>query len=214
MLPGTERLEGRELFVHPLAAALVATVVRRGYAAATVEEISARAGLPQQEFARLFADKAEAVQRVFEAYAEDFRRQVQGAYDRQGEWPESLRAAGYAVIDWIERYPDAYHFGMVDVLDANEMARVRREELFRWCAGLIDAGREVAPDPAAVPPGAPLIAVGAVVEILTRQAQGDGDAVPLELVPEMMYGAVRPYLGEAAARRELSMPRPAIADRS
>jgi hypothetical protein len=29
-----------------------------------------------------------------------------------------------------------------------------------------------------------------------------------ETVPELMYGAVRPYLGEAAARRELDIPPP------
>lgn len=214
MVPGPERIEGPALFAHPLAAAVVKTVAERGYDAATVEEISARAGVSPREFERLFADKADAVLRVFEAHIDDFRRQVQRAYDRYPEWPESLRAAGYAAIDWVERHPGTLHYGMVDILEAGEMARVRREDLFRWCAGLIDAGREVAPEPAAVASGAALMAVGAIVELITRNTQEAGEAELAEVLPEMMYGAVRPYLGEAVAQRELSMPRPRIADRS
>jgi len=41
-----------------------------------------------------------------------------------------------------------------------------------------------------------------------REGQGRLSSAPVELVPELMYGAVRPYLGEEAARRELTIPPP------
>jgi AcrR family transcriptional regulator len=203
-----ERLEGPALFGHPLAAAVIEVVAVRGYGEASVEEIVARARVPREEFDLHFADKADAVLRVFESYIDDFKRRAEHAYRSAPAWPENLRAAAYEFVSWIEDHPYAYRFGMVRILEAGEMARLRREELFNWCAALVDAGRETAPDPAAVPGAAPLIAIGRVIEIATRHAGGVLEADPGATVPELMYAAVRPYLGEEAARAELSMPPP------
>ncbi|HEX4306471.1 MAG TPA: TetR/AcrR family transcriptional regulator [Solirubrobacterales bacterium] len=193
---------------HPLGAAIVEVVATEGYREAGVGGIIARAGVTRQEFDRLFSGKADAVQQVLESMIEDFRRRVGGAYAGVPGWPGSLRAAAYEVVAWIEDHPHAYEFGMLGVLEAGEMPRLRREELFTWCAALIDAGRAVAPDPAAVPAAAALIAVGAVVDGLARHASGEPDAGLVETVPKLMYGAVLPYLGGEAARRELSARAP------
>jgi hypothetical protein len=40
---------------------------------------------------------------------------------------------------------------MIGILEAPEIVLARREELFRWCAGLVDAGRSLAPDPERAP---------------------------------------------------------------
>jgi AcrR family transcriptional regulator len=202
-------LQGPSLFRHPLAAAVVAEVAERGFEAAAITEITARAGVAKEEFDRLFIDKDDAVLRVFEAYIDDFERRVKRAFDSAPAWPDNLRAAAYALVRWIRRHPDATRFGMVEVLGAGEMVRLRREEVFIWCAALIDAGRAAAPDPEAVPQAAALIAVGAVVEVLNRDGQGTLEGDLVELVAQIMYGAVRPYLGEELARRELEIPPPA-----
>jgi AcrR family transcriptional regulator len=201
-------LEGPALFGHPLAAAVIEVVVERGYGEASVEEIVTRAGVPREEFEHHFADKADAVLRVIESCIDDFKRCIGRAYMSAPAWPDNLRAAAYELISWIEDHPYAYRFGMVRILEAGEMARLRREELFTWCAAMVDAGREAAPDPAAVPAAAPMLAIGRVVEILTRHAGGVLDADPGATLPELMYAVVRPYLGEDAARAELSMPPP------
>jgi AcrR family transcriptional regulator len=202
------RLEGPALFGHPLAAAVIEVFAVRGYAEASIEEIVASAGVPREKFDSQFTDKADAFLRVAQCYYDDFKDRAARAYATAPSWPDSLRAAAYELVAWIEENPHAYRFGMVRVPEAGEMARVRREELFIWCAGLIDRGREAAPDPAAVPEAAPLMAIGRVVEIVTRHATGVLDVDPAATVPELMYAVVRPYLGEEAARAELSMPPP------
>ena len=55
---------------------------------------------------------------------------------------------------------------------------------------------------------AAIIAIGGVAETLRRQQEGTLTADAVAIVPEMMYAAVRPYLGEEAARAELSIPPP------
>jgi AcrR family transcriptional regulator len=196
-------------FSDPVASALIEVIDERGYAATEVGAVVARAGVERAEFDRRFADKEDCVLKVFEAFIADFLWHIQSAYDTQDCWPDSLRAAAWAAADWIDRHPRTAAFGSVDVLNArDEMTRVRREQAFQYCAGLIDRGREVAPDRAAVPEAAAVMAIGAVAQILTLRL-GQGEDLEIErMAPLMMYGAVRPYLGEEAARRELSVPRP------
>jgi AcrR family transcriptional regulator len=181
----------------------------RGYHDATVAEFIARAGIEPAEFYAHFSGKADAAVRIHRAYIEDFERRVKGAYASTPIWPDNLRAAGYEVTRWMRDNPDATWFGMVGALESGEMGRMMREEVFHWCAQLIDDGRAASPHPEAVPLGAPLIAVGAIAEILTRQLQGSIDLDPVATVPQMMYGTVRPYLGEERARQELEIPAPA-----
>jgi len=182
---------------------VVAVVAERGYAEASIEEMLARAGVGREEWDRLFTGKADAVLRVFEGYAEEIKRQVWRAFAEAPGWPDNLRAAAWQIVTLIESDPDAYRFVVWRILEAGEMARLRRDELFAWCAGLVDVGRTVCPDPTAVPGAAPVIATGAAVEALTRHAAGELDRGPAEMLPALMYGAVRPYLGEEAALAEL-----------
>jgi len=202
-------LEGPELFAHPISKALIAVVHERGFEAAGVEEICERGGIDAEEFARRLGTKAQATTAVFEAYIGDYRRRVAAAYDSEPGWPANLRQAAYETARWMNAYPEAAWFGMVGVLEAGDMALVTREQLFIWCAGLIDAGREAAPDPAAVPAAASMIGVGAAVELVRRQQEGTFGGTTAEMLPQLLSAAVRPYLGEAAAQAELKIPAPA-----
>jgi AcrR family transcriptional regulator len=208
MMVAADRLEGRALFEHPASAAMMAVIRERGFELAGVEELIARSGMERGEFERQFSGKADAVLRIFEAFIDDFQARVAAAFASEDRWPTNLRAAAYEVARWMREYPDYTWFGLVGVLEAQELGRVRREEVFRWAGGLIDQGRAVAPDPDSVPRSAPLIAVGAIAETSRRRQEGPVGADPVAGVPELMYGAVRPYLGEEAARAELEIPPP------
>ncbi|MBA3865552.1 MAG: hypothetical protein H0X42_04270 [Solirubrobacterales bacterium] len=207
-MAGPGRLEGQALLAHPLACAVVEVVNERGYERAGVEFFLERAAISRAEFESEFDGKADATLRVMEAFIGDFKSQVKAAYESAPRWPDSLRAAAYEAARWLEQNPKTTQFGMVATTEAGDMARARREEIFRWCASLIDAGRAVAPDPDAIAPMASIVAIGAVAETLRRQQEGTVSADTFEIVPQMMYGAVRPYLGEVAARRELEIPPP------
>lgn len=201
-------LEGSALLAHPLGRAVIAVTNERGYALADVAAFAERAEVSEAEFHLHFADKPEAVLRVLEATIAEFRAAVGAAYEAGGEWPDSLRAAGYEIVRRLREHPGRTRFALVSSAPAGDMARVRREELYLWGAALIDAGRAKAPDPAAVPRRAGVVAAGAVVEELRRGQEGGLDGDVLDAVPRIMYAAVRPYLGEAAARLELARPLP------
>jgi AcrR family transcriptional regulator len=202
------RLEGEALFAHPLTGALFELIRERGYKSVDIEEVLGRAGMSEEEFDRNFDDVADLTLRAFESHSADFKARTQRAFDGVDTWPDNMRAAAYETARWIRDNPDGTWFGMVGSLGAPDRVLLHREETFKWAVGLIEAGRSVAPDPDAVLAAAPLIAMGAIVETLRRQQEGSVDVDIVATVPEMMYAAVRPYLGEAAARRELEIPPP------
>lgn len=199
----------RDPFQDPIALAVVDVVAERGYRAATLAEVIERAGVTSEEFHARFADLEDCVLRSFDAFAADWEWRVENAYASQPDWRSGLRAAAYETADWINEHPNATRFGMVEILEAeNEMVRVRREQTFSYGGKLIDRGREAAPDPAAVPRAAAMMAIGSIVQLLTHRLQSGTDPDPVEMVQPMMYQAVRPYLGEEIAREELELGRP------
>jgi AcrR family transcriptional regulator len=203
-----ETLAGGRLLLHPLTTAVVEVVNERGYELADVETIIERAGISRSEFDRYFEDKADLVMRIVEAALAYFRERVEAAYREGGKWPDNIRAAAYETARWLIEFPEATRFVMISATAAGEMVRARREEIFRWGASLVDGGRPLAGDPEGVPQRAGLLAIGAVVEELRRSQEGRLEGKIVAAVPRLMYAAVRPYLGEEAARRELQIPLP------
>jgi hypothetical protein len=100
------------------------------------------------------------------------------------------------------------------MLWAGELTKAHRDSFYRHFSALVDGGRAVAPDPASIPPFTAEATIGSINEMLGRRVQR-GDVVdPRAFIPELMYLAVLPYLGEEAARRELTMPAPEQAPES
>lgn len=188
--------------------AMLDLVYERGYDAVSVAEISTRAGGTRAEFERLFGDKLGCAVAVLEAIATDKLQVVRGAFDRQPRWPDSLRAAAYAHVGWIVENPKKMRFGLLETVWASDLTSALRDRLFGEYFAMVDAGREVAADPGSIPAFTAEGVVGAITEVVARRlGQEEVRELP-DLVPEMMYLAVRPYLGEEAARRELGAPPP------
>jgi AcrR family transcriptional regulator len=189
----------------PIALALVAEVCERGADAGDPCRIARRAGVSIGEFETRFSGFADCLVDSYGRYIASFERSVGSAFNRHVEWSDALRAAAYAAAAWMEASPSLVHFGAIGVLQTgNEMARVRREDVVRFCADLIEQGREAAPDPELVPEGASLMAVGSIMNLLTQRLQEGTVVDPTGMVPEMMYMVVRIYLGEDEARKELT----------
>jgi AcrR family transcriptional regulator len=196
-------------FVDPVTVAVIGLIDELGYEAVEVEAIAGRAGISSEEFAERFTDKQECVLASVEAYVADFEWTVETAYASGEGWREGLRASAYAVADYIDTHPTLLKVVLVDLLQAkNERLRVLREESLMYGARVIDRGRAEAADPRSVAPEAGALAMGSIGQLLTHRLQKGEDIAAHETAPQLLYLAVRPYFGDAAAREELRMPRP------
>lgn len=186
---------------------MVELACQRGYDAVGVADVAERAGGSVAEFESLFPSKLACAVAILEDIAESNLRAVRGAFDAEPAWPGSLRAAAYAHAEWILANPQKMRFGLLETVWASELTAALRDHLFGEYVAMVDAGREASGDPDSIPAGTALGVVGAITEVITRRLGEEGGRQLIDLVPEMMYLAVRPYLGEEAARRELTAPR-------
>lgn len=192
-------------------AAMLELVEERGFEATRVEDVLQRAGVAGEEFDRLFDSKEACALAIFDANMESFYGVASEAFEAEPTWPDSLRAAGYAAARWMNEHRRETRFNVVGLMWAGELAQARRERAFRAFADMIDVGRTAAPDPDSIPPFTAEGVIGSVVKLVTSRARL-ADFEFEELVPELMYRAVLPYLGEEAARRELTAPPPRALD--
>jgi AcrR family transcriptional regulator len=203
-----QSLSGPDSARERVEAAMIELVVTYGYSETSVEMVLDQAGVSRSEFERHYTGKEDCALQTFDDYAKRFKRQVGDAYTSNDNWRDGLRAAAYAAARWIRDKPKATRYGVLDFLNASEMAQVRREAIFQDFVAMIDAGRYELEDPESVPRSAAVTAIGAIAEMLTQRLQSGEPARPYEMVPQLMYIAVRPYLGHAEALEELSIPPP------
>jgi AcrR family transcriptional regulator len=181
----------------------------QGYEAVSVEQVVERAGASRKDFSGIFASKEDCAVAILEELASDNLQTVQDAYDRQAQWPDSLRAAAYAEARWMVENPKWVRFGMLEMLWAGELTKAIRDSFFRHYTSLVDGGRAVAKDPESIPASTAEATIGSITEMIARRLQHGQIDHPREFIPELMYLAVLPYLGEEAARKELTIPAPA-----
>jgi len=196
----------------PISLAVVEEVFERG-ARSNVAGVIARADVTASEFYDRYATLEDCALDAYERFIACFKRRVGGAFNAHSSWRDSLRAAAYETADWMEANPALVGFGMTGVLQMkSELCRVRREEVFVFCGGLIDLGR-TEPSEIEVDEAAAMLAIGSIIQLLTFRLQTGGPIEPHAIVPEMMYAVVRTYKGERAAREELERSQQVAVDR-
>jgi AcrR family transcriptional regulator len=193
-----------------VADAVVELMVGRGYSELTAAAVAERAGIDQAKFDRLFADLEDCVLCVYWLHTDSFTDVVFGAYEEGERWRDGLRLAAYAAARWIRDNPAIVRFGTVEMFGAGLMAQAQRESHLHRMVDLIDAGRQELDDPDSVSRGVAESVFGSIYEFLVRELQkeGGGTRAAESFVPDLMYLAVRPYLGHEVAREELSIPAP------
>jgi hypothetical protein len=89
------------------------------------------------------------------------------------------------------------------------MAQAQRESHLQRMVEMIDAGRQELDDPDSLGRGVAEGVFGSIYSHLVKDVQaGKGTKAAEDYVPELMYIAVRPYLGHEAAMEELTIPAP------
>jgi AcrR family transcriptional regulator len=190
--------------------AVLELVDEHGMEATTVEMVLTRSALERAAFDRLFSDLTDCYVQIYMANMEEFDRAVYEAADRHERWRDRLRAAAYASAWWIEDHPLQTRFDMVHMLGAGDIAQAYRDRHFQRIVDLVDEGRSELDDPSSVTREVAIGVFGAIYQSLLKQTHEQRNLGSLEsFVPELMYIAVRPYVGHGAAMEELSTPPPA-----
>jgi AcrR family transcriptional regulator len=189
-------------------AAVKELVLSRGCEGLTLESIAEQAGYGENGLRRHFQSVEQCLLDAYLDFTEDFDRRVFAAFESREGWRPAMRAAAYEAARYMEEKPHEIRFVVVALLTAGPLIQAHRARHLQRLASMIDLGRQELDDPGS--PGRSLAeaVIGSVNALVVREVHRGSRKRPIEFVPEMMYIAVRPYLGHEVAREELAIMPP------
>ena len=184
-------------------------VAERGVTAATVATVVARAGVSRRTFYELFADREECFLAAFDHAIALASAAVIQEYEQQDGWREQIRAGLTALLMFLDEEPGLGALCVVHSLGAGPVALERRGEIVDALIAAVDKGSNSASRKGT--PLAPLTAegvVGAVLAVIHARLIAHDKQPMVSLLGSLMNMIVLPYLGVAAANKELTRPAP------
>jgi AcrR family transcriptional regulator len=209
-LIGVGREKVTEIQRARILAAMIEVAAERGAANVTVAHVVARSGVSRRTFYELFEDREACFLAAFGEASKRIEARVVPAYEAERRWHERIRAALAALLDFLEEEPETGRLCIVETLAAGPRALEQRARALEAVRQAIDAGRTEARGaqaPAMTAEGV----IGAVSSVLHSRLASATASPPgafSELLNPLMAMIVLPYLGTAAAAREIERAAP------
>lgn len=186
-----------------IARSLYELAAERGFEDLAAADVAGRAGLTEEQFAAHFDGIDACIDAVWVQLSDEFIAAMQGAFAGDCPWRERLRNVAYFVLEDFQRDPVRAHFLVFGSVHAGELAQARVSHMLALIVDMVDQGRYELPDPDSEPRATAEGAVGAINKAMLATIATGKPALGDDLLPEMMYIAVLPYLGPEAAEEEL-----------
>jgi AcrR family transcriptional regulator len=180
--------------------AVAEAVAEQGYATTTVADIIARARLSRRTFYEHFADKEECFLAAYDTVVEQLLAGVGHAYETADTWTEKVHDGLEMFIGYLASEPAFARMCIVEVVAAGTEARARRDAAMRVFVDFLEPGRAEAPKDLVVPELAGEIVVGGIYEIIYNRLLRNAADELVEMLPELLYCALVPYIGHTAAQ--------------
>lgn len=182
---------------------MVDLIAEHGYEAVSVRAVCELARVGRAEFDVRFGDKEDCFLTVHDEIGDELCAGIRAALRAAGSWHDRIWAAGWAALRFLQDDPVRARFFVVEVNGAGSAAQARRDRLLQGLADLIDAGREELEDPGSVSRCTAEIVAGAIYGTVLGKLEEGSVERDSELLPELVYMAVMPYLGSRVAEEEL-----------
>jgi AcrR family transcriptional regulator len=196
--PGRSRLTSEDIEANHRRRLLLAAAraaVGKGFAATTVAEISTLAGLEPRALHRLFADKQDLLEGLFELTFQHVITVTAGAFFTPKSWPERVWDAGGAFAHCLEQNPMLAHLGFIEIYVGGPAAAGRAENFLAAFTLFVRDGLEQPSHQPAPPPIVLDLIAAATFETIYRQARASPTPELLGLLPHVTHLALAPFLG-------------------
>ena len=188
-------------------AATVDIVCERGAASVSVTDIVGRSGVSRRTFYESFSDRDDCFLAAFEEALATVREVVVPAYLAESRWQERIRAGLVALLSFLDEEPKHAQLLVCESLGGGPKMLSRREQVLALLTSAVEEGRAQAAGAVDPPALTAESLVGGVFSVIHTRLSS-GHELLAGLTNQLMSMIVLPYLGPAAARRELTRPLP------
>lgn len=207
-----ERLPaGREGLAEPLVAhsqrerilvAMAGSCATRGYNATTIGDVVERAGVSRATFYELFRDKEDCFHAAMELSLADAMGRIVSAYSPDKPWATLVRDAAAAFLDLLASRPTFARMALVEAPSSGGRAFELYASGKRVLQILLDRGRDDPVEEEAIPSSAGRAALSGAEALVVGQILAGNAERLRELLPDVVYIATVPYLGQEEALRQ------------
>lgn len=186
--------------------AIVDVVSLAGFASMGVQDIIATAGVSRRTFYDHYRSKDEAFLAAVEQVADQLVQRVTTAFQAADTFPGSVRDGLAAFLQFLADEPRYADLIIVEILAAGPVALSHRNRVMNSFATMVKEGAKRHPTARRPPDIAAETIVGGIYEVVfARILEGQAAELP-DLLPDLSYALIQPYLGDEAARRESVKP--------
>jgi AcrR family transcriptional regulator len=192
-----------------LVAAAADIAAEHGEQGVTVSRVIELAGLSRQTFYEHFEDRGDCLSEVLEEIVALATERARAARTGGRAWVEGIRAGLLALLELLEEEPGLARVCVSRAVAVGLGRLTRRRDLLSELVPVLEQGRDLAPAGHRPPARAATCVIGGTLGMIHARLLGSEEPTLVELLNPLMGMIVLPYLGEAAALRELSRPHPA-----
>ena len=206
-----QRREGShviEMQRRRLLLAFTEVLAESGLEDAGVGRVCKRAGVSRRTFYDLFEDREACFLAVLDSAMGRISQSILPAYTQEGRWAERIRGALAGLLELFDEDLMLARVCLVETPKAAPVVAECRRRMLDVLAGAVDEGRSEAKAGIEPPPLTAQSTVGGAVSIVHARVLEGNQRPLIELLNPLMSMIVHPYLGPAAARRELERPVP------
>ncbi|HST55009.1 MAG TPA: TetR/AcrR family transcriptional regulator [Solirubrobacteraceae bacterium] len=186
--------------------ALVQTVYERGYDRTTVERTLQLADVPAEVFDEHFHDKEDCFVQAIDEIIGEAECIVLAQFTQQMPWAERVRVSLSALLWALAANPQAARVAIVESLGAGAAASERYRSALSIFVPLLEEGMPHAAYSQHLPPQTSEAIVGGIAAIVHRRVLEHRTHELPELIPDIVYFALLPYLGHHRAQRVARTP--------
>jgi AcrR family transcriptional regulator len=168
----------------------------------TVEDIIVTAGISRRTFYEHFKNKEAAFLAAYDEVVGQLFAGVTAAVEAETDFPARVRAGLGVFLDFVSGEPAFARMCIVEVLTAGPEAIARRNAAMGAFSTLIDDNARNLLGASGLPPLTAETIVGGIYEVLyTRVLKGEIREIA-DLLPDLTYSALLPYIGAERAAAE------------
>jgi AcrR family transcriptional regulator len=182
-------------------------VAERGAGNMTVAHVVERSGVSRRTFYENFEDREDCLLASFERALTLASQRIVPAYESEKAWQQRIRAALIALLAFCDEQPNVVRMLVCESQASGPRVAQRRRDILAQITKIVHLGRKEGKAEHLSSLAAEGIVGGVLAVIQTRLT--DAERKPLiSLTNGLMSMIVLPYLGAAAARRELELVTP------
>lgn len=180
--------------------ATASTIRAKGYAATTIADIVAAAGVSRGVFYSQFQNKQEVFLAAQTVTLQKGLTTASTAFFTGHGWPEQVWKGLDALFGYLAGLPDLAHLMLIEPYAAGQAALDRVIDTMRTLSLFLEEGYHRGSRAQQLPRTCSDAIAGAIHELLYHAAQQDRVPELRELLPQAVYIALAPFLGPIKAR--------------